>query len=465
MKPISLTEISAVLKARPLGVIADGAAPAISVCTDSRHLDAGCLFFALHGPRFDGHHFLVEAASKGAVAAVIDQVPPALPPDFQLLKVENTRAALGELSATVRRQMTATVVAVAGSNGKTSTKHLIDSALGVRLNGSISPKSYNNDIGVPLTIFPADPHQDYLVLEIGTNHPGEIRTLTQMARPDIAVITNCGPEHLEFLDDLRGVRQENASIIEGLGDKGTLVVNGDDAQLLEAVAAHPRQRTITFGFQESNDLFATDVRVAEEGVRFKLNKRREVFVPLLGRHTASNALAAIAVARRMGLTEEDILAGLSHARGADMRLQLREAGGIRVLNDAYNANPASMKAALETIAALPTSGRKIAVLGDMLELGRSAERFHREIGEAAAQCGLDLLICVGEQSTLMAEAAGQKGMADRVHHFRHTAEAKPWIKRHVRAGDLVLFKASRGVRLEEIADELGKSRRTPRRVR
>ena len=199
-----------------------------------------------------------------------------------------------------------------------------------QLRGSISPKSFNNDIGVPLTIFPADPAQDYLVLEMGTNHHGELRILSDMATPDIAVITNCGADHLEFLGDLMGVRQENASIISGLNPKGLLVVNGDDPELLSAVKDYPGKR-ITFGFKETNDLFATDIRCDETGTRFSLNNsRREVFVPMLGRHSACNALAAIAVARKMGVPEDLAIQTLAVAHGPEMRLQWQPAGDVRV---------------------------------------------------------------------------------------------------------------------------------------
>src|SRR5439155_6117924 len=192
----------------------------------------------------------------------------------------------------------------------------------------------------------------YLVLELGHNHPGEIKMLTEMALPEIAVITNCGAEHLEFLGDLMGVRRENAAIIAGLRPKGALVVNGDDPELLDAVAGYPGM-TITFGFKETNDLFATDIRCDANGARFRLNNsKREVFVPMLGRHTACNALAAIAVARRMGVSEDLAIRSLADARGPEMRLQRYHFGSIAIINDAYNANPNCIRAARESVAAL-----------------------------------------------------------------------------------------------------------------
>src|SRR5688572_9223993 len=289
MKPLTVQQIKQAVSGKLLSVVPAGAAPVKAVCTDTRRMEPSSLFIAFRGDNFDGHAYLPQAAAGGAIAALVEEAPANAPANVHLIQVPDTRKAMGKLATVVRQQLKAKVVAVAGSNGKTSTKHLIDAALRGRLRGSMSPKSFNNDIGVPLTIFPANPLDDYLVLEMGTNHPGELRVLAKMARPDVAVITNCGAEHLEGLGDLAGVRKENASIIMGLDLKGLLVVNGDDPDLVAAVSDFPGQK-LTFGFNKTNDLFAADVRCDESGVRFVLNGRKgqEVFVPLLGRHTASN---------------------------------------------------------------------------------------------------------------------------------------------------------------------------------
>lgn len=461
MKGQDIHQIRRAVGGRSIGAVAAGTPPIAAVCTDTRSMEPNSLFIALRGENFDGHRFLTQAAAKGAVAALVEEVPADCPAELHLIQVADTRKAMGKLARFVRQQMQAKVVAVAGSNGKTSTKNLIHSALVGRLRGSISPKSYNNDIGVPLAIFPADPTQDYLVLEMGTNHPGEIRVLTDMALPDIAVITNCGPEHLEFLGDLIGVRRENASIIHGLNPKGLLIINGDDRDLVEATSGYPGKR-ITFGFNETNDLFATDVECNESGVRFRLNNgRKQVFVPLLGRHTALNALAAIAVARRLGLSEDEIIENLSSAKGPEMRLQLDKTNGVTVVNDAYNANPASMRAALETAVTLRpavNSGRLVAVVGDMLELGESSDRFHREIGTFAASCRFDLLACVGPKGALIAEAAESAGMdPTRLRRFADSEEAAPVVTHMITPGDVVLIKASRGTKLEVVANAISRS--------
>ena len=453
MKPLTIRQVRQAVGGKALSPIPVDAPMVEAVCTDTRRMDKGSLFIAIRGDNHNAHEFLPQAAAGGAVAALVEEPPPSTLPNVLLIQVPDTRKAMGRLASYVRKHMRSKVIAVAGSNGKTSTKHLIDAGLSGRLRGSISPKSFNNDIGVPLTIFPADPTQDYLVLEMGTNHHGEIRLLSEMASPDIAVITNCGADHLEFLGDLAGVRRENASIIQGLRPKGLLVVNGDDPDLLAAIDEYPGQR-VTFGFKPSNDLFATDIRCDESGTRFSLNNsRREVFVPMLGEHSACNALAAIAVGRKLGLPEDAVIESLAIARGPEMRLQWQPAGNIRVLNDAYNANPDSMRAALRTASALPTSGRRIAILGDMKELGPAGEAYHLSIGSLVAQqCNFDLLVCVGDQASLYAQGATDSGFSpERVVRFRDSHEASVSIPPVLRDGDLVLLKGSRSVHLEAIA--------------
>jgi UDP-N-acetylmuramoyl-tripeptide--D-alanyl-D-alanine ligase len=459
MKPLTLQQIRQATGGRALTRLAAHGPFVSAVCTDTRRMEPGSLFIAIKGDNFDAHTFLSQAAAGGAIAALVQDVPEKTLPNVHLIHVPDTRIAMGKLATFVRKQMRSKVIAVAGSNGKTSTKYLIDAALRGNLKGSISPKSFNNDIGVPLTIFPADPMQDYLVLEMGTNHPGEISRLAEMALPDIAVITNCGPEHLEFLGDLMGVRRENASIVLGLNPKGVLIVNGDDPELLEAVRNY-EGKIVTFGFKETNDVFATEVECDETGVRFRLNNgRQRVFVPMLGRHTAANALAAIAVARRMGLMEEQIIESLAEAHGPEMRLQLNKVRGITLINDAYNANPASMKAALETVKGLNGSGRTVAVLGDMKELGASADRFHREVGTFVAECGFDALYCVGTQAALIAEAAIQTGMNEScVTRFDDAHAAAKTLAKAFQDGDTVLLKASRGIGLEVVAQAITEGR-------
>jgi UDP-N-acetylmuramoyl-tripeptide--D-alanyl-D-alanine ligase len=261
------------------------------------------------------------------------------------------------------------------------------------------------------------------------------------------------------LGDLSGVRRENAQILSGLKPEGLLVVNGDDSDLLAAVSDWPGRR-VTFGLKDSNDLFATRIRCTIEGTEFSANGlSARVFVPMLGRHSALNALAAIAVAREMGVADDVALRSLAKARGPEMRLQVQFAGDIVLLNDAYNANPNSMRAAIETLVDLESRGRRIAILGDMRELGAATERYHREIGAAVGATGkIDLLICIGTESQLVAEEAIAAGMpADAVHRFKHAKAAAGHVPNLMRAGDLVLLKASRTIHLEAVAGAIMKN--------
>lgn len=456
MKPLTVQQIRQAVGGKLLSAVPKDAATITAICTDTRRMEKSSLFVALRGENFNAHNFLPQAAAGGAVAALVEQIPDDRLPNVHLIQVPDTRMAFGKLASYVRKNLKAKVIAVAGSNGKTSTKHLIDAALRAKLRGTISPKSFNNEIGVPVTIFSADPLDDYLVLEMGTNHPGELKILSEMARPDVAVITNCGAEHLEGLGDLMGVRIENASIVSGLDPKGLLVVNGDDAELLNAVKEYPGKR-VTFGFKETNDLFATDIVCEENGVRFKLNgsENREVFVPQLGKHTACNALAAIAVGRKLRVAEDLIIDNLARSDSAEMRLELWKMNNVSVLNDAYNANPNSMRAALETVLSLPHKGRRVAVLGDMLELGPSSERYHREIGDFAARCKFAAVAFVGEDAKWMAEAAEAAGMPrEHIIRFPDSGTAAEHVREIVKDGDLVLVKASRGIKLEVVAKAL-----------
>ncbi len=454
MDAISLQQVCEFVDGRVVGSVPARPPVITGVVRSSDDVKPGYLFVALRGEKHDGHSFLPAAAPAGAVAALVDHIPPACPPDVVLIQVADTRKALGHLAHGIRRGMKSTVIGVGGSNGKTGTKHLIDSVLCHQFAGTFSPKSFNNDIGVPLAIFAADPQHDYLVLELGTNHPGEIRTLTHMSRPDIAVVTNCSEEHLEGLGDIDGVRKEEASIIEGLSPAGLLVVNGDDPKVLEALAAYPGRR-VTFGTQQHNDLHATNIHCDFDGVEFLLNDETPIYLPLLGKHTAINALAAVAVARHFGLSNEEIVEALAIAHGPEMRLQILRLGGTTIVNDAYNANPASMQAAIETLAALPCHGRRIAILGDMRELGDKTDDAHRQMGAFVAASTLDLLFCVGEKAALIAAEARSRGFAaEWILQYRDAAAAAAAIPAIISSGDLILLKGSRYMKLEQIAQAI-----------
>ena len=266
MGPLSTEEICFATSGRLIG----GPTTVRSVATDTREIAAGCLFVALAGGQFDGHDFLARAAAGGAAAAVVQKVPTEIPAGLSLIVVDDTRRALGHLGSFVRRRFDGTVIAVAGSNGKTGTKHLIHSALSAGLTGSMSPKSFNNDIGVPVTLLAANPGDDFVVIEIGTNHPGEVAHLSRMAEPDVAVVVSIGAEHLEFLGDLDGVRRENADVVAGLRPDGLLVTTGDDAAFLKSLSGYAED-VVKFGFDPGNDVVVTGVTPRDNGTEFRLD--------------------------------------------------------------------------------------------------------------------------------------------------------------------------------------------------
>jgi UDP-N-acetylmuramoyl-tripeptide--D-alanyl-D-alanine ligase len=423
------------------------------ISTDTRKLPAGCLFIAIKGENFDGHSFLPDAAQAGAAAALVHSPPAALPAGLALVQVDDTRLGMGRLASYIRSHFRGRVIGIGGSNGKTSTKHLVDSVLKQRFRGTRSDKSFNNEIGVPLTLFAAGEQDDYVVVEMGTNHAGEMRVLTRIAQPDIGIIMNAAPEHLEGLGSLDGVRQEEASLVEGLKPAGLLIVNGDDDDLLRYASSYQGRR-VTFGWRPTCDLFATDVRCDLGGTRFLVNGQWEAQVPLAGRHFAVNALAAIAAGRELGLTARDIAAGLAAASSPDMRMQLSRLGGLTILNDAYNANPASMSAALATLAALDVPGRRVAILGGMRELGPHSAQLHRDLGAEVAQTKeIDLLITVGDLAKDIATGARAAGMQE-VQELESSEAAKAILPPLLQPTDTLLLKGSRGVRVEKVLEAL-----------
>jgi len=426
------------------------------VCTDSRQAKAGDLFFAIKGEKFDGHDFIAEVVEK-KVAAVVVEKTPAGTPGCPVLAVDNARVALGNLAAAYRKEFTLPVVCVAGSNGKTTVKELLASVLRQKLAALWSEASFNNDIGVPLTLLKLDQSHQVAVLEAGTNHPGELAPLVQMIAPRLGVITNIGREHLEFFGDVDGVAREEGMLAELLPADGILFLNGDDAWS-DKIAARTKAKVVRVGLGPQNDWRAKKVRLDKGGVTFQVACAKADFageyrVSLLGKHQVANALFAIAVGEQLGVARAEILRGLAECAPASMRLNFWEANGVRVIEDCYNANADSMLAALETLCGLPLQGRRVAVLGDMGELGATSEAAHQEIGRRAAQLEIGQLFAVGRMAAVLGQAARDAGLA-RVFEFADVDGAMKAVKNFVKPGDVVLFKASRAVRLERIAETL-----------
>ncbi|HVK57658.1 MAG TPA: UDP-N-acetylmuramoyl-tripeptide--D-alanyl-D-alanine ligase [Candidatus Kapabacteria bacterium] len=431
---------------------------ATDISTDSRAVKAGDLFVALAGDKFDAHEFLGEVSTKGAVAAVIDQNrAESLPKSFPAILVSDTRKALGKIGAAYRAGFEIPTVAIAGSNGKTSTKELIAAVISEKLKALWSPASFNNDIGVPLTMLQLAAEHRAAVFEVGTNHPGELRPLIEMIRPRIGIITSIGREHLEFFGTIEGVLQEEGTLAELLPAGGLLLINGDgygsDSLLRRTVA-----RVIRVGIGKANDWRIRDVTLGADGSRFTLETESKEFsgeynIKLLGSHQVVNATYAIVVGKELGLGRAEIQRGLASCAGAKMRLQPKRIDDFLVLDDAYNANADSMQAALETLQVFPCQGRRIAVLGDMGELGESSVAAHQEVGRRVAETGIDCLVAVGKSSGIMAAAARNAGLSNVV-DLPEIEKAGAAVTEIVRPGDVVLVKASRSTRLERVIEYL-----------
>ncbi len=476
--------------------------PITGVSTDTRTLKPGQAFVALKGERLNGHGFLEAAVRGGSPLIIVDDSEAAATTlqhagthEFSLLRVQDTGKALLRLAAAYRKTLETTrVIAVGGSNGKTTTTRLIGAVLASGLRGTASAKSYNNAIGVPLTILSASPGDHYLVCEVGTNAPGEIAQLANVVEPDVAVITSIGREHLEGFGTLEAVAREEASLLSYVRPGGLAVLTADapgegGAILSEAARCVPN--AVTFGTSAGADLRLSDVKHArsesgELGLSFTINGRVSCRLGMLGEHNAHNALAAYAVARRLGVEEARIVEALAAAKGPEMRLQqvVVELGGgaATIINDAYNANPDSMLASLRTFAAVAgltrategTAGgvhRRVVILGDMLELGNASEASHREIGRfVAALAGpeglrIDLAVLVGHQCLHAADELARAGWAeDRILLMSDLegGQARA-VATRLRAGDLVLLKGSRRMRLERIVEALKERAGTTRR--
>ncbi len=454
---------------RPLQFIADATGGVIlhgkpdtqvrRVCTDSRHVLPGDLFVALAGEKFDGHKFIAEVLAKGVAAVMIEKALVGNWPATSagVIAVENTRTAYAQLAGRYRQDFKIPVIAVGGSNGKTTTKELVAAVLRERGVALWSEASFNNDIGVPHTLLRLEALHTAAVFEVGTNHPGELAPLVRLIQPRFGIITSIGREHLEFFGDLNGVAQEEGWLAELLPADGILLVNGDCPEM-DGIAARTRARVVRVGFGPHNDWRASDVRYEGDGVTFQVTSPCAACsgtyrIGLLGRHQVLNALLAGAVGTEVGLTSEQVRRALAGCTPPKMRLQLWEANGVRVLDDAYNANADSMIAALQTLHDLPCTGRRVAVLGDMAELGAHSVAAHVEVGRRAAELGVNRLFAVGKMAGHLAGAARAAGL-NAVTEITEVAGAGETVRRELLPGDVVLLKASRSTRLERVGEVL-----------
>jgi UDP-N-acetylmuramoyl-tripeptide--D-alanyl-D-alanine ligase len=444
-------------------------APPAEVCgvsTDTRQLPAGACFVALRGERFDGHEFLAEARAKGAACAVVDEAwlaasgESARASGLPLLAVRGTLAALGMLARFHRRRFAIPVVGVTGSNGKTTTREMLGLVLRTRGPALKTEGNLNNEVGVPLTLLGLSAEHQRAVVEMGMNRAGEIARLAAMAEPQVGVVTMAGPGHVEHLGSVDGVADAKAELYFALPPGGVAVANADDARMLRRAQAAGRALiTFAVGRGRKGDVAVLDVlEDGPQGLRFTLGlgqKEVEIQLPLVGVHNAANAAAAAAAAMALGFSDREIAQGLREARPVGRRLRVEKlASGVTLVDDCYNANPASMTAALRALASLAAGGgRPVAALGDMLELGPMEQEAHRALGEETARV-VRLLATFGPRSRRTAEAARAAGLAETFH-----TEDMPTLIEHVKAllapGDVLLVKGSRGNRMERLVEALG----------
>lgn len=455
MNPLSLRKIAEL--AQGSLTASDQGATVSRVSTDSRTLQPGDLFVPLRGENFDGHKFVEQAHERGAVGAMVEENwKGAAPKTFALIRVPDTLVGYQTLAANYRKSLPLKVIVITGSNGKTSTKDFLAATLSRGFRVTKTEGNFNNHVGLPQTILAASSSDEIAVWEIGMNHPGEIAALSKIAAPDAAIITNVGLAHIEFMGSREAIALEKGALAEAIGADGTVVLNADDPSS-EGIAERTRAKVIFAGI-EKGSVRAIEVSQSPTGCEFTILEgahRCRAQLPVPGIHMVQNAILAVAAGRAFGLSLEDCAAGLASAPLTKARLQIKEINGIQFIDDSYNANPDSMKAALRTLVELDADGRRIAVLGEMSELGEESERGHREVGEAAADFGIDELIAVGPTGAAIARAAEKAGLQKSV-GVNGAAEAAELLGEIAAPGDLILVKGSRSARMERVLEAFSK---------
>lgn len=452
MQPMTVQEIAAAAGGVWRNPRAD--APAVSaVSTDSRNVVPGCLFVPWVGERFDGHDFIGAALEGGAAGCLCARLPKALRQDKFYIQVADTRLALRSLASAYRDRFSIPFIQITGSVGKTTTKEMLAAVLGARLRVHKTPENFNNDIGTPLTLLGLGPEHQAAVIETGMNHFGEIRYLGEMVRPDIAVISNIGDAHVEFLGSREGILQAKCEILENLKEGGLLVLNGDDA-LLDTVRAP--FRTVRCGQSEHCQARITEIcDHGVEGITCTVTTERDAYrlsIPAPGEHMAYSASMAVAVGEELGLSREEIIRGTAAYEPAGSRMRVvRLPGGRLLLDDCYNANPQSVTAALE-ILAKTACDRKVAVLGDMGELGGLTDQAHYNMGALAAMLGVDFVVAIGEKAARIADGAAQSGTS--AMHFSTKEEAAAGVKEQLEPGTAMLVKASHAMHFDRLVEQL-----------
>ena len=472
MKKFSIADLAGIIKAHVPRGTGDEHRFFTGVSTDSRTIKAGDCFFAIAGENFDGHDYVAGAFVKGAFCAVISKDVSSCVvryasceentqyairnTQYVILRVDDTVKALGDFAREYRRQAGFKVVAITGSAGKTTTRQIAYQALSRRFRVFQAPKNFNNSIGLPLTLLGADPDDRIVIAELGSNHPGEIAYLTGIAAPDVAVVTNVHPAHLEGFGDLQTVAKEKLSIAEGLPKNGVLIINADMVKWLNYQLPVINNQIMTFGKSDGSDYQAGNIISDGSTSRFTIDGT-EVYLPLAGPGNVENTLAAWAVCSQFGLTIDDFARAVKTASPAPMRAELLKIGTLTVLNDCYNANPASMKNALHILCDLNSDGKRrlVFICGDMAELGVQAERLHAELGISIAQAKVQLLLTIGRFAKITAEVAKTSAEYNlQIKCFEDTLSACNNLHEFIKDYDIILVKGSRTAGLEMAVEKL-----------
>ena len=455
MNPLSILQITELTGAKLEQ--GDGQSSVERISTDSRTIKKGELFVALRGENFDGHKFVEAAAKAGAAGAIVDlNWKGKVPAKFAIIRAQDTLIAYQNIAANYRKSLPLKVLAITGSNGKTSTKDFAASVLGRKFRVTKTQGNFNNHVGLPRTILEATSQDEVAVWEIGMNHPGEVAPLAKIAAPDAAIITNVGVAHIEFMGTREAIAKEKGALAEAVGANGTVILNADDS-FSKDIAGRTSARVIFAGTKEGT-IHAIDIQQSADGSEFTILEgahQCRAQLPVPGLHMVQNALLAIAAGRAFGLSLEEAAAGLASAPLTKARLQIKEINGVQFLDDSYNANPDSMKAALQTLVELDSDGKRIAVLGEMRELGQETQRGHEEVGEAAAAFGIDQLIGIGEMGAVISRAAEKAGL-EKSQAVGSTSEAAELLLEIAAPGDLILIKGSRLARTEDVIEAFAK---------
>ncbi|MDP4179780.1 MAG: UDP-N-acetylmuramoyl-tripeptide--D-alanyl-D-alanine ligase [Bacillota bacterium] len=430
------------------------------ICIDSRKVKNGDLFIPIVGEKFNGHDFIAKAFEEGALAALTseDIEDAEGSNDKTIISVKDTTKALGDIARYYRSKFDIPLVGITGSVGKTSTKDMVASVLEQRYNVLKTSGNFNNHIGLPLTVTSLNSDHEAAILEMGMSGLGEISYLSKIAKPKIAIITNIGMAHIEKLGSKQNILKAKMEIMEGLPQDGVVVLNGDDSLLL-GLKGFLKYKTVYYGTEEGLDYQAYNVKtMGETGVCFEIaigNADYKINIPTPGAHNVYNALAAIAVGSELGMSMEEIIKGITTYSSGKMRLNIISRKGYKVINDAYNASPQSMEAAIDVLKDIGGKGRTIAVLGDMLEMGDWAYQAHVDVGKYVASKGINYLMTVGENGKNIANGALESGLpSETVFSFKDNKEINKFLSGFVKDGDLILVKGSRGMKMEEIAEEL-----------